>query len=204
VSLAGAASRHRGGAALLALAAVLPLAQPRQALAADAEAGGRKAELCAACHGPGGRSEIAEAPSLAGQRPRYVILALYQFRTGRRLSEAMGPFAANLTDEDLNDLAAYYAAQPPAPSQPASDPKKAEAARALTEQNHCVQCHGPGLAGQEHIPRIAGLDPDYLRVQLRGFKAATRGDIDGLMTSAAQALSESDIDLLAGYIAGLP
>jgi cytochrome c553 len=42
----------------------------------------------------------------------------------------MGPFAANLTDEDLNDLAAYYAAQPPAPSQPASDPKKAEAARA--------------------------------------------------------------------------
>jgi cytochrome c553 len=204
VSLAGAASRRRGGAALLALAAVLPLAQPRQALAADAEAGGRKAEPCAACHGPGGRSEIAEAPSLAGQRPRYVILALYQFRTGRRLSEAMGPFAANLTDEDLNGLAAYYAAQPPAPSQPASDPKKAEAARALTEQNHCVQCHGPRPCRAGAHPAHRGARSGLLRVQLRGFKAATRGDIDGLMTSAAQALSESDIDLLAGYIAGLP
>jgi cytochrome c553 len=62
----------------------------------------------------------------------------------------------------------------------------------------------PRPCGQEHIPRIAGLDPDYLGVQLRRFKAATRGDIDRLVTSAAQALSESDIDLLAGYIAGLP
>jgi cytochrome c553 len=197
------APQHRCGAALLALAAALLLAVPRPASAADAEAGARKAEPCAACHGPGGRSEIAEVPSLAGQRSRYIILALYQFRTGRRLSEAMAPFAAGLSDDDLGDLAAYYAAQPPAPSPYASDPAKAAAARAVTEADHCVQCHGPGLAGQEHIPRIAGLDPDYLRLQLQGFKAATRGDIDGLMTSAAQALSAADIELLADYIAGL-
>jgi cytochrome c553 len=202
MSLAEAAPQRRCGAALLALAAALLLAPP-PAAAADAAAGERKAEACAACHGPGGRSEIAEVPSLAGQRSRYIILALYQFRTGRRLSEAMAPFAAGLSDEDLSDLAAYYAAQPPAPSPHTSDPAKAEAARALTEQNHCVQCHGPGLAGQEHIPRIAGLDADYLRVQLRGFKAATRGDIDGLMTSAAQGIGDGDIDVLADYIAGL-
>jgi cytochrome c553 len=202
MSLAEAAPQRRCAAALLALAAALLLAPP-PAAAADAAAGERKAEACAACHGPGGRSEIAEVPSLAGQRSRYIILALYQFRTGRRLSEAMAPFAAGLSDEDLSDLAAYYAAQPPAPSPHTSDPAKAEAARALTEQNHCVQCHGPGLAGQEHIPRIAGLDADYLRVQLRGFKAATRGDIDGLMTSAAQGIGDGDIDVLADYIAGL-
>jgi cytochrome c553 len=203
MSLAWAAPRHRCGAALLVLVAALLLLQPRQSLAYDAEAGARKAEPCAACHGPAGRSEIPEAPSLAGQLPRYVILALYQFRAGRRQSEAMAPFAAPLSDEDFGDLAAYYAKQTPAPPQHASDAEKAEAARVLTEQNHCVQCHGPGLAGQEHIPRIAGQGVDYLRLQLRGFKAATRGDIDGLMTSAAQALSETDIDLLADYIAGL-
>jgi cytochrome c553 len=203
MSLAEWAPQHRCGAAPLALAAALLLAASYPASANDAQAGARKAEPCAACHGPAGRSEIAEVPSLAGQRSRYIILALYQFRTGRRLSEAMAPFAAGLSDEDLGDLAAYYAAQPPAPSPHASDPAKAEVARALTEQNHCVQCHGPGLAGQEHIPRIAGLDPDYLRLQLSGFKAATRGDIDGLMTSAAQGISAGDIDVLADYIAGL-
>jgi cytochrome c553 len=203
MSLAEGAPQHRCGAALLALAAALLLAAPPVA-AADAAAGERKAaEACAGCHGAGGRSEIAEVPSLAGQRSRYIILALYQFRTGHRLSEAMAPFAANLSDEDLNDFAAYYAAQPPKPSPHTSDPAKAETARVLTEQNHCVQCHGPGLAGQEHIPRIAGLDADYLRLQLRGFKAATRGDIDGLMTSAAQGIAEGDIDVLADYIAGL-
>jgi cytochrome c553 len=188
---------------LLALAAALLLLQPRQSLADDAEAGARKAETCAACHGPGGRSELPEVPSLAGQQSRYLILALYQFRAGRRQSEAMAPFAAALSDEDFGDLAAYYAQQTPAPPQHASDPAKAAAAHALAEQNHCVQCHGPGLGGQEHIPRIAGQGVDYLRLQLRGFKAATRGDIDGLMTSAAQALQEGDIDVLADYIAGL-
>jgi cytochrome c553 len=57
--------------------------------------------------------------------------------------------------------------------------------------------------GQQHIPRLAGQQLEYLKAQLRGFKAATRFDMDGQMTSAAQALSEADIALLADYMAAL-
>jgi cytochrome c553 len=170
----------------------------------DAEAGRQKAEeACAGCHRPDGNSQLPTVPSLAGQLPRYLILALYQFRAGHRKSEQMTPFAAELSDEDMGNLAAYYAVQQPAPQARPTDAQKAAAARQLAEADHCTQCHGPDLAGQEHVPRLARQHFEYLQQQLQGFKAATRGDIDGNMTSAAQPLSDSDIDLLAEYISGL-
>ena len=87
----------------------------------DAEAGRQKAkEACAGCHGPDGNSQLPTVPSLAGQLPRYLILALYQFRAGHRKSEQMTPFAAELSDEDMGNLAAYYAVQQPAPQELAS------------------------------------------------------------------------------------
>jgi len=193
--------QRAGVVVVLALAGLALLAAP--AAAFDAEAGRQKAEPCAACHGPHGNSETPGVPSLAGQPARYIILALYQFRAGRRRSEAMSPFAAPLADEDLGDLAAYFSAQAPAPPRHTADATKAEAARQLAQQAHCVQCHGPALTGQEHIPRIAGQDYDYVLAQLHGFKAATRPDIDGLMTSAAQPLADADIAVLADYLAGL-
>jgi cytochrome c553 len=67
-----------------------------------------------------------------------------------------------------------------------------------------VQCHGPALLGQQHIPRLAGQQFDYLRTQLRGFKAQTRADFDGNMSAAAQALSDKDVEILADYLSGLP
>jgi cytochrome c553 len=73
----------------------------------------------------------------------------------------------------------------------------------LADADNCTQCHGPGLLGQEHIPRLAGQHAEYLKQQLLEFKAATRGDIDGNMTSAAQPLSDADIDTLAQYAASL-
>ena len=59
------------------------------------------------------------------------------------------------------------------------------------------------MLGQQHIPRLAGQQYEYLKTQLRGFKAQTRSDLDGNMTSAAQALTEKDIDVLVDYISGL-
>jgi len=115
----------------------------------------------------------------------------------------MTPSAAELSDEDLGNLAAYYAAQKPAPPARSTDEQKTAAARQLAEADHCTQCHGPDLTGQEHVPRLAGQHFEYLEQQLRGFRAATRGDIDGNMTSAAEPLSDSDIDLLAEYISDL-
>jgi cytochrome c553 len=197
------APRPSRGAIFLCAVEMLLFAAAPFARAYDVEAGRKKAEPCEQCHGPAGNSENPAIPSLAGQQRRYLSLALYQFRSGHRLSEQMAPFAAPLSDEDLGDIAAYFSGQKPAPPQRRGDPAKAPEAQLLTKQDHCAQCHGPALTGQEHIPRLAGQQFDYLREQLRGFKAATRGDIDGLMTSAAQALSDADIELLADYLSSL-
>ena len=184
-------------AALFFLAAV-PFAR------ADAEAGRQKAAPCAACHGPEGNSANPAVPSLAGQPAQFITMQLFQFREGNRKNEQMTPMAANLSNADMNDLAAYFSALKPAAPARRASPEHAAAAPALTKKYNCVQCHGPALVGQQHIPRLAGQQVDYLRAQLRGFKAQTRADIDGIMTSAAQPLTEADIDALADYLSALP
>ena len=191
-------------AAAVILAAALPFfAYPRAAPAADAEAGRQKAQVCVACHGPGGNSVNPALPSLAGQPKQFIVTQLVMYREGNRKDPQMSPLARNLTNADLNDLAAYFSAQPLAPPARVTAPDKAAAGRRLTEQHHCVACHGPALMGQMHIPRLAGQQQEYLRVQLRGFKASTRFDMDGQMSSAAQPLSDADIEILADYLAGM-
>lgn len=187
---------------MLAVALSL-LAYPLCVRAADVEAGKRKAQACIVCHGPGGNSVNPAMPSLAGQPQQFIVTQLFWFRQGSRKDPQMSAAAANLTNADLNDLAAYFSAQTLAPRARAVAPDKAAAGRRLTEQYYCVQCHGPALHGQQHIPRLAGQQREYLRTQLRGFKAGTRFDMDGNMTSAAQPLSDADIELLADYMAAL-
>jgi cytochrome c553 len=171
---------------------------------ADLEAGQRKSEPCKACHGADGNATIPGTPSLAGQPVFFTHWQLIKFRDGRRKDPQMTPFAANLSDTDMADLAAYYAAQRPQPRPAVTDPAKAEAGRQLASQHHCVSCHRPGLTGHEQIPRLAGQDLAYLVKLLRGFKAQTAGDLDGTMTTAAQPLSEADIENLSHYMAALP
>lgn len=77
----------------------------------DAAAGKQKSAQCAACHGEDGIAISAEFPSLAGQYRSYLIKALEQYRSGARENAVMASFAANLTDEDIADLAEYYASQ---------------------------------------------------------------------------------------------
>jgi cytochrome c553 len=172
---------------------------------ADLEAGRRKAETCGACHGPAGTSSIPTTPSLAGQPPIYLHWQLVLFRDGRRKDPQMTPLAAPLSDADMADLAAWYAAQKPVtPPRIAVPPAEAEAGRALTEQHHCFACHGAALEGREYAPRLSALHLDYLTSQLRRFKAGTRGDLDGAMTTAAQPLTEEAIIAIARFIAGMP
>jgi cytochrome c553 len=173
------------------------------ASAADLEAGKRKAVLCEACHGPGGNSVIPVNPSIAGQPVQFISNSLLFFREGNRKDPQMAPIASTLSNADMNDLAAYFSSLKMAPPKHRSSPENAAAGPGLAQKFMCTQCHGPALVGLQHIPRIAGQQPDYLRTQLLGFKAQKRADIDGNMTSAAQALSEKDIEVLADYIAGL-
>ena len=165
--------------------------------------GQQKAQVCVACHGAEGKSTNPMFPVLAGQPRQFLVSALFQFREGKRKNDQMTPFTANLTNADLNDLAQYFNAQTFPAAQRKASPEAVAAGKAITEKNNCVACHGAALLGQQHIPRIAGQHMDYLRIQLSGFKASTRSDLDGTMTSAAQGLSAQDIEVLGDYLSGL-
>lgn len=171
------------------------------AFAADVEAGRGKSEVCVACHGANGNATLPGVPSLAAQPAMHTFLQLVQFRENRRRDAQMSPFAEKLTDRDMQDIGAYFAAQKVVPSRFVADAGKAAAGRKLLEAHHCGSCHMPDLSGQNQIPRLAGQNVEYVVKQLRGLKDGSRRDIDGTMASAAQALSDQDIENLAHYLA---
>ena len=109
--------RALGGSTLLVLAvAALLLAWPRDAVAVgDAQAGAAKAAVCAACHGQNGISGNPLWPNLAAQQQAYLVKQIKAFRDGERSDVSMQPFVANLTDQDIEDLAAHYASLSPCP-----------------------------------------------------------------------------------------
>jgi len=181
--------------ALLLAAAVAP--------AADPEAGRRKAQVCAACHGPDGNATIPGTPSLAGQPVFFTHWQLIKYRDGRRKDPQMSPLAEKLDDADMADLAAFYAAQPPRARPAATDAARVAAGRQLAELHHCTSCHRPGLTGQQQAARLAGQDFDYLLRLLRGFKAKTASDLDGTMTVATQPLQDDEIVSLVHFLASL-
>jgi cytochrome c553 len=188
----------KGAVVAAVLSAALPLLSlPGASTAADPQ-------LCAACHGPGGNSTNPVMPSIAGQPAQFISLQLYQFREGNRKDPQMTPVAATLSNADMNQLAAYFSAQKPVSAPHKTAPENVAVGPSLARKFNCVQCHGPALLGQQHIPRLAGQQFDYLRTQLRGFKAQTRADFDGNMSAAAQALSDKDVEILADYLSGLP
>jgi cytochrome c553 len=170
--------------------------------AADVEAGRQKAGACVPCHGAEGNGVTPGNPSLAGMPAFYTHWQLLMYRDGRRRDAQMSPFAVNLSDVDMADLAAYYAAQTPRPRPVEVDGARAAAGRPLAQSLHCGSCHGPQLMGQNQVPRVAGQDFDYLLKRLRGYKARTTSDLDGMMTMVAQSLSEEDIQNLVHFIAG--
>jgi len=169
----------------------------------DVEAGKRKAEVCVPCHGPGGNSPTGAFPILAGQTARYTYLQLKDYQEGRRQDPVMSPFAAPLSREDMLDLAEYFAAQKPIPTGFKPDPTKVVAGRAKSQEVLCPMCHLGEFSGQNEVPRVAGQHPEYVIKQLRAFKARTRTNDAGTMTSVAQTLPEEDIENLAHYIANL-
>lgn len=92
-----------------AFIAMLLAALPSTLLAkGDAEAGKAKAQVCEACHGADGLSVAPIYPKLAGQHEDYLVKALADYRAGRRANPIMAPMAANLSDQDIEDLAAWF------------------------------------------------------------------------------------------------
>jgi cytochrome c553 len=173
------------------------------ALAQDVEAGRAKAQACAACHGADGNSQSGAYPNLAGQTWRYIYTQLKDYKEGRRTDPVMTPMAAALSRQDMIDLGNYFAAQKAAPSRFKADEAKIKLGKAKSDESLCVMCHLGGFSGQNEIPRVAGQQYDYIVKQMRDFKARTRTNDAGNMTSVAQSLSDADIENLAHYITSL-
>lgn len=171
--------------------------------AADINAGKTKAEACVGCHGADGISVVTTTPSLAAQPSMFIVYQLIQYRGNQRASPEMNAIAGTLSDTDMRDLAAYYASLLAAPAKAGLDAAKIKLGQTISEANHCQVCHTPDMRGQKQVPRLAGQHVDYLKSQLKGLRDGTRKDIDGTMASAAQGLSDADIDAVSVFAASL-
>jgi cytochrome c553 len=183
---------------LLFAAALLPTAA-----LADAAAGKQKAAVCAACHGADGNSSNPLWPKLAGQTARYLYLQLRDFKEGRRKDALMSPMAANLSREDMLDLADYFSSQKMASSTYKVNGAKVAEGKKIADNALCPMCHLGGFSGQNEIPVVAGQHYEYIVKQLKDFRARVRTNDAGSMTAYTQGLTDDQIDELAQYITNL-
>ena len=176
---------------------------PPPAAAQGTAAAPPKAALCAACHGATGKPVLAAYPILAGQTARYTYLQLRDFQEGRRTNLLMTPMVADMTRDEMRELADYFAKQKPPLQTFATDAEKARLGKLKSDETLCTMCHLGGFAGQNEVPRVAAQNFDYIVKQLTEFKARQRTNDAGSMTSVANTLSAQDIDNLAHYLVGL-
>lgn len=180
----------------------------------SAEAGAAKAAACAACHGPAGNSGNPDWPKLAGQHSAYIARQLALFKADLRKDPVMSAQARPLTQQDMNDLGAYFAAQKPKPGVGSPDAVKVaeklyragDASRGLPA---CLACHGPQGAGNAaaKYPRVGGQHSKYAAKALRDLRAQAGAPIPDVnlqaMSAVAAKLTDAEIEALASYLNGL-
>lgn len=178
----------------------------------DYQSGQEKSTVCAACHGPKGISTQPEWPSLAGQHANYLIKQMYDFKMHHgREAPTMAPMVANLTHQDMADLAVFYSKQPlPEGSTPKKYLKRGEALyRGGDFTKHitaCIACHGPKGHGnaQAGFPALSGQQVGYTVQQLQNFKDHKRtNDLNSIMQDISVRMSTEDMIAVANYAAGL-
>ena len=172
--------------------------------APDAIAGKEKAQMCAACHGEKGVSSIQGTPHLAAQPQLSIFYQLLQFRDQRRKGGGMEAIATTLSEQDMRDIAAHYAAQPAPAPHAGGDAQKIARGQQIAQQQYCSSCHGAQLQGQKHVPRLSGQSTEYFVSQLRNLRSGARADMDGTMASAARSLTDEEIEAMAVYARSLP
>ncbi|EAR22929.1 c-type cytochrome [Nitrococcus mobilis] len=197
----------------IAFLALIPLSAGVMAFeGGNPQAGQQKAAVCAGCHGSDGNSPSGQFPSLAGQHASYLYEQLRFFKSGQRKNPIMQPQAANLSDPDMQDLAAYFAGQ---------TLRIGVADKALVEQGEqlfrgglsakgvpaCTGCHGPAGMGNPpaRYPRISGQKAAYLVQQLQDYRAGKRSDYPRgkVMQGVAAELTDKEIEALASFLSGL-
>ncbi len=166
--------------------------------------GKQKAEMCVACHGEGGISQIENIPSLAGQSDQFIQWQLVFFRAGTRKNEQMQPIVEQLDNQDIRNLGAYFASLTPAKAKPDDNPDLSAKGAQAAAGRRCTSCHTDNYAGTKAIPRLAGQRRDYLSKALHDYKSGARsGGGMAAMASVAFSLSEEEIEALAHYLAHL-
>ena len=198
-------------AALLAasaMAADAPAA-PQADLAKGSESYGA---VCVACHGADGNGiGDPQYPLLAGQFPDYLAKALRDYKSGERDNAIMKGFASTLSDQDMLDLAAYFASRTRNPS--ATQPQQGSEGERLyrggnkdTGVTACAACHGPHGSGNAPAgyPALGGQQAAYVATQLRAYRAGQRSsDLNQMMRNTSARLTDAEIDAVASYIQGL-
>jgi cytochrome c553 len=191
--------------AFFRLALAVPVLASVSAYAADVAAGKEKAELCTACHGEGGISQIENIPSLAAQPDQFIQWQLVFFRAGTRKNEQMQPIVEQLNNEDIRNLGAYFASlAPPKASKPDDNPDLSRKGAEAAAGRRCASCHTDSYAGTKAVARVAGQREDYLIKALHDYKSGVRsGGGMAAMAEVAYPLSEEEIIALAHYLAHL-
>lgn len=179
--------------------------------AGDAAAGAAKSAVCAACHGADGNALQPSYPNLAGQHESYLAKQLTDYREGNRVNALMSGQAANLSDQDILDLAAHFSAMEPIQGVASEDNLSAGEAiyrGGITAQGipACIACHGPtGLGNPGAVfPAIGGQKVQYTTDQLTQWRAGERSnDPNNMMGAIAQRMTDAEIAAVANYIQGL-
>lgn len=167
------------------------------------------AEACASCHGKDGNSEITTFPKLAAQQEQYLLREMTDFKAGRRESEVMAPFLASLSDQDLADLAAFYAKQKPSGGNSGDPALLSVGKRLYLEGNSksgvpsCDGCHEEDGTGSKKFPRVAGQHVDYTMEQMRLYAAGKRKNGVKVMLTVAERLTEQEARAVSEYMASM-
>lgn len=176
--------------------AAAPAAAPT-AGAGNAERGKQISYTCLGCHGvPGYKNAYPNysVPKLEGQHAAYIVIALQAYRSGERSHLTMHSQASTLTDQDMQDIAAFFSGKPLMPN-PASQAKAPEAAQV------CVACHGQdGVGITPQYPTIAGQHEDYIERSLHDYKKGGRKN--PIMATFAGQIKDADVRAIAEYYAG--
>lgn len=184
------------------------VAEEKQTLITDAVEQTAKT-VCAACHGADGNSAISLNPKLAGQHPEYLYKQLSDFKEGRRANAVMSGMVANLSAEEMQGLAAYYASQSLKLAKAKSNgagslgEKIYRGGIAGTKVPACAACHGANGEGMpKRFPGLSAQHADYTVQQLKTFRTGERANAP-MMQVISTKMTEAEMQAVADYIQGL-
>ena len=181
-------------------------------VAGNVQAGESKAAMCIGCHGiPGYQNsfpEIHKVPKISGQTEQYLAAALVAYQKGDRKHPSMRGIAGSLTEQDIADLAAFYAAHNGNKKAPETPRSPSTSTAALLEKGACVSCHGANFSSpiDPSYPKIAGQYADYLYVALKSYKVQNNqiiGRNNAIMGAIVQQYTLKELRDMANYLAGV-